>query len=112
MSGIECIQKRKWAVIILLLVLMAQSSFLLSCTMKPRYPQGVAEEVRADRLRIERYVELMDDGKTTPEQDQKMIKATLKAFRGLEYAMFRDDTEKVVIPASNDIGDTTQGEAK
>lgn len=91
---IDQIRKKRWAVAALLLVVMFQFSLLLSCAYGPVYPESVAQEVKTDRMRIERYIELMDEGKTTREQDQRMLKACLKTFQALEFIMFRGKEKK------------------
>ena len=92
---VDGIRKRRWETGLVLLILLISLSLtgILACATGPIYPAGVKEEVRMNRLRMSRFLELMKEGKTTPEQNAKMLEANFKAWRDLETAMHRGDKE-------------------
>lgn len=71
----------KKVVIVLLLMIVS------SCASPPRYPEHFAREIYKNKLRVHRFVELMDNKKTTRKQEQRMIKANLKAWNALVEIM-------------------------
>ena len=66
------------------ILMMALFALILGLCGCPTISQEVKDEVHLSYLRQEKYVSLMDDGKTTPEQDQKMLRANLSVFAALD----------------------------
>ena len=59
-------------------------SLLIGLCGCPTISKEIKDEVHLSYARTAKYVELMDDGKTKPEQDKKFIKASLKVFAALD----------------------------
>ena len=92
--AIDRIRERRWAVatlVFLLVVSVVTTLTVAGCNTAPVYPPGVASEVRDNKLRLERYLELRAEGKTTPEQDARMLEACKKAFTALDTVMSKGD---------------------
>lgn len=83
------IGKRRWAVAVLILMCVATTLGLIGCAYAatPTYPAGMVQEVNNNALRLNRYLELKKQGKTSPEQDQKMLEANAKAWNSLHNTM-------------------------
>lgn len=94
--AVDKVRERRWATALLMLLLVGSiaTTLLVSCAQTaPSYPAGVAVEVQQDRMRVERYIELMKQGKTTRTQDQQMIESCFRVFQSLETVMTKDDKE-------------------
>ena len=99
--AVDMVRERRWltATFIMLTIVFMTSTIFVSCASGPDYPKGVAQEVQYDRMRLEKFIDLMGQGKTTREQEQEMLKATKEVFKSLEKVMFQEDGKAA--PAEN-----------
>jgi|GEM_PF-1886761 len=75
---------------LLMLVLALVVGLSGCCTIS----QEVKDEVHLSYLRQGKYISLMEEGKTTPEQDQRMLKANLKVFAALDLKINENEDAK------------------
>jgi len=77
------------ALTLLMLVVLAAS--LMGC---PTVSQEVKDEIHLNYERTKRYCELMADGKTTADQDKRMIESQKKAWAAMDYKIGENETAK------------------
>lgn len=61
----------------------------------------IKDEIHLNYVRQKRYVELMNNGSTTEDQNKRMLEANLKAWAALDYKI--NDNEE----AKADVGEKT-----
>jgi hypothetical protein len=78
--------KRAFLIALLFAFVVASSGCCVSTEVK--------DEIHLNYLRVKKYAALMDDDKTTPEQDKKMIRANVKAWAALDFKINDNEEAK------------------